>query len=92
MLAEAFKQDSSSVDNTISAEKWIPKEGSVSVEWQKTVSDTLVNAMAYANPSVDKKQLEELRGDLTHRGEVSWEVLADFWSKIGTGYGTTKNN
>lgn len=92
MLVEAFKQDTASVENNNSAEKWIPKDGATTIEWQKTVSEALTNAMAYANPSADKEQLEQLRGDLIHRGEISWEVLADFWSKVGTGYGTKWNN
>lgn len=55
-------------------------------DWQETVTDTLVSAMAHANPSADKEQLENLRGKLINRGQVSWEVLADFWSNMGTGY------
>ncbi len=55
-------------------------------DWQDTVTDTLVKAMAHANPSADKKELETLRKNLIGRGQVSWEVLADFWSKMGTGY------
>lgn len=55
-------------------------------EWQQTVTDTLVKAMAQSNPSADKDDLENLRGTLIKRGQVSWEVLADFWSKMGTGY------
>ena len=54
-------------------------------DWQVTVTETLINAMAQANPSADKEQLDTLRERLIKRGEVSWEVLADFWSHTGTG-------
>ncbi len=55
-------------------------------DWQQTVTDTLVKAMAHANPSADEETLENLRGKLMERGQLSYEVLADFWSKTGTGY------
>lgn len=55
-------------------------------EWQETVRKTLINAMAQANPSADKEELEKLHNGLVKRGEISWEVLADFWSNTGTGY------
>lgn len=64
----------------------VMKETLRQVDWQETVTETLVSAMAQANPSANKEQLEALRGRLLNRGEVSWEVLADFWSKTGTGY------
>lgn len=54
--------------------------------WQEIVSNTLVIAMAQANPAADKEQLETLRGKLINRGEISWKALADFWSNTGTGY------
>lgn len=62
------------------------------IKWQETVTNTLVEAMAQANPSADKKELENLRGKLINRGQVSWELLADFWSKTGSGYGESWNN
>ncbi len=61
-------------------------------DWQETLTVTMIDAMAYANPSADKTQLENLREKLVRRGEVSWEVLADFWSKMGTGYSETWRN
>lgn len=54
--------------------------------WQEIVSNTLVIAMAQANPAADKEQVETLRGKLINRGEISWQALADFWSNTGTGY------
>jgi len=68
------------------------KEIHTQVDWQETVTNTLFNAMAQANPSANKEQLEALRGKLLNRGEVSWEVLADFWSKMGTGYSDSWKN
>lgn len=61
-------------------------------EWQENVVETLVHAMAQAKPSANKEQLEKLRGELSQRGQVSWEVLADFWSQPGKGYRATWNN
>ncbi|CAM4192639.1 C45 family autoproteolytic acyltransferase/hydolase [Gillisia hiemivivida] len=69
-----------------------PVHESSKVEWQETVSNTLVDAMALANPSADKKELENIRGKLINRGQVSWELLADFWSKTGSGYGDSWKN
>jgi uncharacterized membrane protein len=69
-----------------------PVHESSGVEWQETVTNTLVDAMALANPSADKKELENLRGKLINRGQVSWELLADFWSKTGSGYGDSWKN
>ncbi|QYA25898.1 acyl-CoA--6-aminopenicillanic acid acyltransferase [Gramella sp. MT6] len=57
------------------------------VNWQETVTAAIANAMATANPDLDKEELKNLQGELIHRGEVSWEVLADFWSRVGTDYG-----
>lgn len=61
-------------------------------DWQQTVTDTLVEAMAQANPATDKATLENLRGKLMERGQLSWEVLADFWSNIGKGYSSFWKN
>lgn len=61
-------------------------------DWQETVTRTLIDAMAKANPSADKKELEKLHGKLISRGEVSWEALAGFWAKTGSGYGESWYN
>lgn len=60
--------------------------------WQETLSDTLVNAMSHSNPSADIEELENFRKKLLSRGEISWEVLADYWSKPGKETGATWNN
>ncbi len=62
------------------------KENIKQVDWQETVTNTLVDAMAQANPSANKEQLEALRGKILNRGQVSWEVLADFWANMGKGH------
>ena len=57
--------------------------------WQKEMVETLIQAIARAKPSADKEQLQNLRGKLLQKDQVSWEVLTDFWSKIGIGYRTS---
>lgn len=69
-----------------------PLKQTADYDWQETVTRTLIDAMAQANPSTDKKELEKLRGKLISRGEVSWEALAGFWSKTGSGYGESWYN
>ena len=56
------------------------------VEWQETVTEIMVNAMAQAHPSTNEQELEKLRGKIIDNGEVSWQAVAGFWSKIGSGY------
>ncbi|PRX51962.1 C45 family autoproteolytic acyltransferase/hydolase [Salegentibacter salegens] len=56
------------------------------VDWQETVTEILVNAMAQAHPTTNERDLEKLRGTIINNGEVSWQAVAGFWSKIGTGY------
>lgn len=90
--AKMFREEKSSVESYSTRPISVQKENSAQVEWQETLTETLVNAMAQANPTVDKEQLEQLRGELIHRGEVSWEVLADFWSKKGTDYWSAWKN
>lgn len=58
-------------------------------DWQKPLSDTLVNAMTHSIPCADKEEVENLRNKLFHRGKFSWEILADFWSKPRSGPSTT---
>ncbi|MGK7389257.1 MAG: C45 family autoproteolytic acyltransferase/hydrolase [Candidatus Cyclobacteriaceae bacterium M2_1C_046] len=53
------------------------------INWQ--VTETLIDAMAKAKPSVDKEQLKSLRHRMMSRGKLSWEVISDFWSYIGKG-------
>lgn len=59
--------------------------------WQETLSDTLVNAISHSNPSEDIEELENFRKKLLNRGEITWEVIVDYWSKPGKEYGATWN-
>ncbi|GGD98629.1 C45 family autoproteolytic acyltransferase/hydolase [Planktosalinus lacus] len=59
--------------------------------WQESLSESLLNAMAYSSPSANK-ELENIRKKIVNNGEVSWENLADFWTTAGKGYGATWNN
>lgn len=63
-----------------------------SVDWKQTVTEILVNAMAQAHPSTSDRELEKLRGKIIEKGEVSWQAVAGFWTKMGTGYGDTWRN
>ena len=56
------------------------------VDWQETVTEIMVNAMAKAHPSTNERDLEKLREKIINNGEVSWQAVAGFWSKMGTGY------
>jgi predicted choloylglycine hydrolase len=54
--------------------------------WQETVTDTLVNAMEHSVSGKNSKKLKKLRKNMINRGQISWEILADYWSNIGRGY------
>lgn len=56
------------------------------LDWQESLTEILVNSMAHAHPATDKRELEKLRGKIIDNGEVSWQAVAGFWSKMGTGY------
>ena len=90
--AKVVNKEKAIVHETLSQEQTIQEQPINGMEWQETLSDTLVNAMAHSNPSADNEELENLRKKLLNRGEISWEILADFWSKSGKGYGATWNN
>ncbi len=64
----------------------------VKYKWEENTVKTLVDSMTHANPAATEEQLEKLRGDLYQRGEISWEVLADFWSQNSKGYGANWKN
>lgn len=55
-------------------------------DWQETVTDILIKAMAQTYPATNERDLKKLRGKIMDNGEVSWQAVAGFWSKMGTGY------
>lgn len=90
--AQVFKQERNQAEKAYEKPIAAEVQTSAEIEWQENVVDKLVHAMAQAKPSANKEQLEKLRGELYQRGQVSWEVLADFWAKPGNAYGATWNN
>ncbi|WP_029033513.1 C45 family autoproteolytic acyltransferase/hydolase [Salinimicrobium terrae] len=61
------------------------KERKSPTDWQEKLCEIMVDAMAAANPSADKKQLNKLRENLMDDGQVSWQAMANFWSNPGKG-------
>lgn len=55
-------------------------------EWQPFLTDILINAMSYAQPYADKKELKRLRERMDQNPEISWQALSDYWSKRGASY------
>ena len=87
--AKAVALENSQVAKAFSRPATFKNKTSTKPNWQEDLVETLVHAMAQAKPSADKEQLNNLRGKLYQKGEVSWEMLSDFWSKTGNGYGAT---
>ncbi len=89
---EIYKEKPLRAESFLSENITFEQETSTELDWQESVAETLVQAMARAKPSIDKEQLNNLRGQLYKENQLSWEVLRDFWSKSGKGYGTYWNN
>ena len=89
---EIYKEAPLRAESFLSENIIFDQESSTELDWQESVAETLVRAMAQAKPSIDKEQLDGLRDQLYKENQISWEVLADFWSKKGQGYGTYWNN
>jgi hypothetical protein len=72
------------------ATKWIPQpaqgKAATATDWQEAVTDTLVNAMAQASPEKDEERMKTLREQIIHRGQISWEIIADYWANMGKRY------
>ena len=54
--------------------------------WQEVVADTIVKTMSQTSSSTGKEQENIIPEKIIQRGEVSWEILADFWSRKGMEY------
>lgn len=81
--AEAITPAGNKVDHAYSEQAVSP------TDWQQTVTDILINAMAWAKPFADKDELNKLKEKMHKQGEVSWEALSDFWSKKETALSNT---
>lgn len=56
------------------------------VDWQETVTESLINAMHLSGKPEENETLHELRDKLVQRGEISWEIIADYWANVGNRY------
>ncbi|MEX2350394.1 MAG: C45 family peptidase [Flavobacteriaceae bacterium] len=90
--AKVIEREKVKVQRTLHQSEPVQDQSVYGLKWQETLTDTLVDAMAHSNPSAGTEELESFRKKLFNRGEISWEILADFWSKPGKGYGATWNN
>lgn len=89
----AQQPDSTSVDvDAYEAPMRQYKERKSPTDWQEELCEIMVNAMAAANPSADKKQLNKLRENLMDDGQVSWQAMANFWSNPGKGNYDSRNH
>ena len=72
------------------AAQWIPQpsngSAATATDWQEAVADTIVNSMAQNHMPEGQKNLKSLRKNMLRRGQISWEILADYWANIGRGY------
>jgi predicted choloylglycine hydrolase len=84
VATEWWSQEALEVAQTV--EDPFEEQYAENVDWQETVTEIMVNAMAQAHPSTNERDLEKLRGKIINNGEVSWQAVAGFWSKMGTGY------
>jgi len=90
VATEWWNQDAVEIAQTV--EDPFEEQYAENVDWQETVTEIMVNAMAQAHPKTNERDLEKLRGKIINNGEVSWQAVAGFWSKMGTGYADSWRN
>lgn len=81
---EVWKQEVVQTHKTV--EDPFEEQSIYNIGWQETVTEILMNAMAQAHPSTDEQDLEKLKGKIVDNGEISWQAIAGFWSKMSSGY------
>lgn len=84
------KQDSAWASAPTQTPEMTPQEAvatsSSKTDWQETVNKTLVSAMEDSSNSKDREKSQLLLDNRVQRGEVSWEILADYWANVGKSY------
>ena len=90
--AKVVKKEKSGIQRTLGKLQPVQDKTLIGLEWQEPLSETLVTAMAHSNPSADAVELENIRKKSLNHRDISWKILADFWSKAGKGYVATWNN
>lgn len=56
-------------------------------DWQQATVKAIVDAMEQPNAPKSQKLMDNLRSEIKRRGQIPWEILADFWSNMGKRYG-----
>ena len=74
------------VQEAVMAYKASNQEVDYSTDTQEELADTLINGMAMSASTEGKERLKTLRKKLLHRGQISWEILADYWANLGNEY------
>jgi hypothetical protein len=55
-------------------------------DWQETVNEALVSAKEHSSKAKDREKSGLLDDTMVHRGEISWEIVADYWANVGKSY------